>query len=115
MQEKFSGTVSIRDEKCFDSNTTEQSLCDNFGIVSPENIGIERGSVLQKALGAVLDYLRENGKTGTIAIKNVNIYTSTQFMQLDITAVRNLELCETMRTKSKRGSLLGVLDKTKTL
>ena len=114
LQEKFSGTVSIRDEKCFDSNTTEQSLCDNFGIVSPENIGIERGSVLQKALGAVLDYLRENGKTGTIAIKNVNIYTSTQFMQLDITAVRNLELCETMRTKSKRGSLLGVLDKTKT-
>ena len=77
-------------------------------------MGIEVGSVSQSVLGAVIDYLQENGKTGTIAIKNVNVYTSAQFMGLDVTAVRNLELCETMRTKSKRGSLLGVLDKTKT-
>ncbi len=114
LNEKFSGAVSVRDLKCFDAAVTEELICQNFGVVSPENIGIERGSVSQSALGAVLDYLHENGKTGTIAIKNVNIYTASQFMQLDITAVRNLELCETMRTKSKRGSLLGVLDKTKT-
>ncbi len=114
LQEKFLGTVSLRDTKCFDASLTQELLCQNFGIISPENIGIECGSVSQSVLGAVIDYLHENGKTGTIAIKNVNIYTASQFMQLDITAVRNLELCETMRTKSKNGSLLGVLDKTKT-
>jgi len=114
LEEKITAAISVRDDIHFDTNTTEALLCQNFGIISPENIGIENGSVSQSVLGAIIDYLHENGKTGTIAIKNVNIYTSAQFMQLDVTAVRNLELCETMRTKSKRGSLLGVLDKTKT-
>ena len=114
LEEKITAAISIRDDIRFETSVTEALLCQNFGIISPENIGIENGSVSQSVLGAVIDYLQENGKTGTIAIKNVNIYTSAQFMGLDVTAVRNLELCETMRTKSKRGSLLGVLDKTKT-
>ena len=114
LEEKITAAISIREDRCFDIQTTENLLCHNFGIISPENIGIENGSISQSVLGAVIDYLHENGKTGVIAIKKVNIYTSVQFMQLDVTAVRNLELCETMRTKSKRGSLLGVLDKTKT-
>ena len=114
LEEKFTVSVTLREAKCFDTQNTENLLCQNFGIISPENIGIEQGSVSQSVIGAVIDYLQENGKTGTIAIKNINLYTASQFMQLDFTAVRNLELCETMRTKSKRGSLLGVLDKTKT-
>ncbi len=114
LEEKITAAISVREDRCFDAQFTEAILCKNFDVISPENIGIEAGSVSQSVLGAVIDYLHENGKTGTIAIKNVNIYTSAQFMQLDVTAVRNLELCETMRTKSKRGSLLGVLDKTKT-
>ena len=114
LEEKITAAISIRDDIHFDTTATEALLCQNFGVISPENVGVEAGSVSQSVLGAVIDYLQENGKTGTIAIKNVNIYTSAQFMGLDVTAVRNLELCETMRTKSKRGSLLGVLDKTKT-
>ena len=114
LEQKLTAAVTVREDDCFDVNKTEAILCQNFGVISPENIGIEAGSVSQSVLGAVIDYLHENGKTGTIAIKSVSAYTSAQFMQLDITAVRNLELCETMRTKSKRGSLLGVIDKTKT-
>ncbi len=114
LEEKITATISVRENRCFDTQITESLLCQNFGVISPENIGIENGSISQSVLGAVIDYLHENGKTGTIAIKTVNVYTSAQFMQLDVTAVRNLELCETMRTKSKRGSLLGTLDKTKT-
>ena len=114
LEEKIAAAISVRDDSRFDTYVTEALLCQNFGVISPENVGIENGSVSQSVLGAVIDYLHENGKTGTIAIKNVNVYTSAQFMQLDVTAVRNLELCETMRTKSKRGSLLGLLDKTKT-
>lgn len=114
LDEKYTGSVTLREQKNFDRAFTEDAFCKNFDILSPENIGIQSGSVSQGVLGAVIDYLHENGKSGTIGIKKVNVYTSSQFMQLDITAIRNLELCETMRTKSKRGSLLGVLDKTKT-
>ncbi len=114
LEEKITAAISVREDSRFDTNITEAILCQNFGVISPENIGIQNGSVSQSVLGAVIDYLHENGKAGTIAIKTVNVYTSAQFMGLDVTAVRNLELCETMRTKSKRGTLLGVLDKTKT-
>ncbi len=114
LQDKISCSVTLRDDSRFDAASAENLICQNFDVISAENIGIESGSVLAGVLGAVLDYLQENGKSGVIAIKSIDVYTASQFMQLDFTAVRNLELCETMRTKSKRGSLLGVLDKTKT-
>ncbi len=114
LDEKLTALITVRDDIQFDTAVNEALVCQNFGVISTENVGIEGGSILSGVLGAVISYLIENGKTGTIAIKNVNIYTASQFMQLDFTAVRNLELCETMRTKSKRGSLLWVLDKTKT-
>ena len=53
-------------------------------------------------------------KTENTNIKDLKIYTTGQFMEIDVNTRRNLELCETMRTKEKRGSLLWVLDKTKT-
>ncbi len=114
LSEKLNATLTVRSRSFFDAALNEGLLCQNFGVISTENIGIESGSISVGVLGAVIAYLQENGKTGTIAIKNINIYTASQFMQLDFTAVRNLELCETIRTKSKRGSLLWVLDKTKT-
>ncbi len=114
LDEAFSGAVTVREDACFDYKKTEDKLCKSFNIISPENIGISRGSAAQSALGAVIDYIQENGKAGVIAIKTVEVYTPSQYMHLDMTAIRNLELCETMRTKSKRGSLLGTLDKTKT-
>ena len=53
-------------------------------------------------------------KSDCTNIKDLKVYTSGQFMEIDVNSRRNLELCETMRTKEKRGSLLWVLDKTKT-
>ncbi len=114
LRERYHCTVTVREDGCFNYRLTEEKLCKNFGVVSPENIGVERGNAIQSALGATIDYILENAKVGLISIKSVEIYTPTQYMQLDMTAIRNLELGETMRTKSKRGSLLGVLDKTKT-
>ncbi len=114
LNEKTTAPITALEDRYFDTLTSETLICQNFGVISTENIGIESGSVSVCAIGAVISYLQENGKSGTLAIKTVNVYTASQFMQLDFTAVRNLELSETMRTKSKRGSLLGVLDKTKT-
>lgn len=66
------------------------------------------------AIGALLKYLYETQFTDMSHLNNLNVYTQAQYMELDLTTRRNLELTETMRNKEKKGSLLGVLDKTKT-
>ncbi len=66
------------------------------------------------AIGGLLNYIAEMQKTDNTNIRDLKIYTTGQFMEIDVNSRRNLELCETMRTKEKRGSLLWVLDKTKT-
>jgi DNA mismatch repair protein MutS len=67
-----------------------------------------------QAAGALLSYLYETQKTDLSHISTLRFYTGEQYMELDLTARRNLELTETLRTKEKRGSLLWVLDKTRT-
>ena len=67
-----------------------------------------------QAVGGLLSYLYETQKTDLSHITSLTWYTSGQFMELDLTARRNLELTETLRSKEKKGSLLWVLDKTRT-
>lgn len=66
------------------------------------------------ALGAALSYLKETQKNNLSNIRNVNYYTDEKFMRLDFAARRNLELTATMRNGERVGSLLWILDKTKT-
>ena len=67
-----------------------------------------------QAVGGLLSYLYETQKTDLSHITTLTWFTSGQFMELDLTARRNLELTETLRSKEKKGSLLWVLDKTRT-
>ena len=69
---------------------------------------------LPAALGGLLSYLYETQKTDLTHLDELECYRTGAYMELDVTARRNLELTETLRTKEKRGSLLWVLDKTKT-
>ncbi|MBR0211716.1 MAG: DNA mismatch repair protein MutS [Oscillospiraceae bacterium] len=69
---------------------------------------------LLPAVGALLGYLHDTQKTDLSHIDALDYYEQGQFMELDLTARRNLELTETLRGKEKKGSLLWVLDKTKT-
>lgn len=66
------------------------------------------------AVCALIKYLEKTQITGLERLNTLSIYNGGQFMQLDLTARRNLELCETMRSREKRGTLLWVLDRTKT-
>ncbi len=66
------------------------------------------------AVGALLSYLHDTQKTNLSHIVMPKLYSRTQYMLLDATAKRNLEICETMRGKEKKGSLLWAIDKTKT-
>ncbi len=70
--------------------------------------------LLKIAAAAIIDYINETQKVHLSHIREINIYTSSEFVDIDASSVRNLELVETMRDKSKYGSLFWVLDKTKT-
>ena len=76
--------------------------------------GEEKNQPLVCALGGLLSYIRETQKSDISYIKDLNVYSDGQYMEMDINTRRNLELTETMRTKEKKGSLLWVLDKTRT-
>ncbi len=67
-----------------------------------------------RAVGGLLSYLYETQKTDLSHIASLTCVAAGQFMELDLTARRNLELTETLRSKEKKGSLLWVLDKTRT-
>lgn len=114
LNDLFGGVVTYRKAESFNAKNTEQRILNHFNVISTENLGFASQSSVSAALGAVLEYLYETGVTGNISVNKVELYSDNQFMRLDMTAVRNLELVETMRTKSKKGSLLWVLDKTKT-
>ncbi len=66
------------------------------------------------ACGALLSYIKETQKTDVAFAKEINVYSKGQYLEMDLGTQRNLELVESMRNKEKRGSLLWVLDKTKT-
>ena len=75
---------------------------------------IEDKHLVVSAVGALISYLKDTQKTGLERISHINIYAEDQFMKLDFNTQRNLELTQTMLNKEKKGSLLWVLDKTKT-
>ena len=89
-------------------------LCDQFGEGFLTNSGMNEESDALPALCALISYLSETLKTDISFINKLNYYTGEQFLEIDVNSRRNLELCETMRSKEKKGSLLWVLDKTKT-
>lgn len=85
-----------------------------FNTLSVEQLGLSANSCETAALDAVLQYLNENGMSKLSGLQKIDRYTSSKYMNIDLSSMRNLELIETMRGKTKRGSLLWVLDKTKT-
>ena len=106
-------TTLISDDQSmrFDFNKSYETVRRSF---ESERSNWEGKRSIICAIGALLNYLSEMQKTENTNIKDLKIYTTGQFMEIDVNTRRNLELCETMRTKEKRGSLLWVLDKTKT-
>ncbi|SMC55996.1 DNA mismatch repair protein MutS [Papillibacter cinnamivorans DSM 12816] len=97
----------------FEPAAAEERILRQFGAEARGTIPREKEAVARSA-GALLAYLYETQKTDLSHINVLSYYQSGQYMELDLTARRNLELTETMRSKEKRGSLLWVLDHTQT-
>lgn len=96
----------------FDPADCAVRVKERFGeTVKPE---VLENRPLVCAVGALLDYLTETQKTDLATIRELTVYSEGQYLGLDLSTRRNLELTETMRTKEKKGTLLWVLDRTKT-
>lgn len=89
-------------------------LCGHFDVHNLSCFGIEKDFNIISACGALIDYLHKTQMNSLNHISTIKKYTLSQYMFLDISSRKNLELCETIRDKSKKGSLLWVLDKTVT-
>lgn len=98
----------------FDEAICRKKLLEHFHVSSFTGLGLEDYDCGIISAGALLQYLLETQKNSLSQLTHITPYTTAKFMMLDSSTRRNLELCETLREKQKRGSLLWVLDKTKT-
>ena len=109
-KERFSSLVSDGVTRLFTYERSKELCRRHFG----DDVSKLTETELLMASGALLSYIAETQKTDVAFARGVNVYTRGQYLDLDLNTIRNLELVEAMRIKSKRGSLLWVLDKTKT-
>ncbi len=107
-------SISALEAWYFSDETASATLQAHFKVNSVEGLGLKDYPYGTTAAGALLKYLYETQKNSMEHLSAIHPYTTGMFMVIDSSTRRNLELVETMREKQKRGSLLWVLDKTKT-
>lgn len=110
-RKRFNAYISNFDDRYFEENYSFEKLKNHFKGCELE---IKDHNLFVNASGALLEYLEQTQKVNLNHIQNFSTYKMEEFMVLDISTRRNLELTETMREKSRRGTLLWVLDRTMT-
>ena len=98
----------------FSDETAKGTLLSHFKVADIQGLGLEDYESGTIAAGALLKYLYETQKNNLANMTSLQLYSTGKYMIIDSSTRRNLELVETLREKQKRGSLLWVLDKTKT-
>lgn len=106
--------ISPLDPSYFDKDSCQRALCRHFKVSTLEGLGFKEYTIGTIAAGSIMQYLEETQKCSLAHISHLLPYHTGKYMLLDRNTRRNLELVETLREKQKRGSLLWVLDKTKT-
>ncbi len=114
MRDRYHFVVSAVDSHYFQDESCRKVLKEHFKVNGLEGLGLGDYDSGVIAAGAVLQYLYETQKTTMDHLTSIVPYSTGNYMVLDSSTRRNLELLETMREKQKRGSLLWVLDKTRT-
>ena len=114
LKERLGIAIYSLDAWYFDDAMCERVLKEHFQVGTLEGLGLGDYNCGVIAAGALMQYLYETQKTSLSHLTHITGYTTGKYMLLDSSTRRNLELCETLREKQKRGSLLWVLDKTRT-
>lgn len=98
----------------FDYVAGAARACFQFNVQSVDELGLDGDSAAVCAVGGLLSYIEETQKFDTGHINSLDVFSGGRYMELDYYSRRNLEITESLRTGEKKGSLLWVLDKTKT-
>ncbi|MEG0590990.1 MAG: DNA mismatch repair protein MutS, partial [Lachnospiraceae bacterium] len=114
MKNRLEIAIYALDSWYFDDELCKKTLQEHFKVASLEGLGLHDYDCGVIGAGALLKYLQETQKTSLAHLTHLTTYAIGKYMVIDSSTRRNLELCETLREKQKRGSLLWVLDKTKT-
>lgn len=113
LKDKLHAAVEMLEDEYFDDSECARIVSSHFGKPAEQLVPDGKEKCV-KSIGALLRYLSQTQKTGLERITRIESYSENRFMRLDFNTKRNLELTETMRLKEKKGSLLWVLDSTKT-
>ncbi len=114
LREKDQTMITVMEDWYYDYDMDERLIKDQFHMMNLEGLGLKDYPNAVRSVGCLLYYLKDTQKGSVDHINHISTYHVEDFVVLDSASRRNLELCETMRDKNKRGSLLWVLDKTKT-
>ena len=114
IKERMGICVFPQEPYYFDDDICRRLLMQHFKVASMEALGVGDYPMGIVAAGALLQYFYETQKTSLAQLTKITPYTTGKYMIIDTFTRRNLELIETLREKQKRGSLLWILDKTKT-
>jgi DNA mismatch repair protein MutS len=98
----------------FDDEFARNALTEQFGTLSLKGFGIENFNIAVASAGCILHYLKETQKGALKQIKTISTYNPSEYMQLDYSTRRNLEITFSMQDNSKDGTLISILDKTAT-
>ncbi|WP_300683045.1 DNA mismatch repair protein MutS [Acutalibacter sp. 1XD8-36] len=113
-RDKLQASVQCLGDGTYLLPRAEETVSKQFGGKSLDELGLANSHVAVMSLGALLDYLGRTQITGMERLTEIELESNSAYMTLDLNTVRNLELIETMRNKERKGSLLWVLDRTKT-
>ena len=114
IKNRLSAAVNLMDAELYESESAEKSVREHFGDKGAALLEEHGATLLPKAIAALISYLASTQMSGLERLREISYYTENMYMNLDIAAKRNLELCESMARHEKKGSLLWVLDKTST-
>ena len=114
MKDRLGITIYSLESWYFDDEVCRKKLLEHFEVSSFAGLGLADYDCGIISAGALLQYLLETQKNSLSNLTHITPYAAGKFMMIDSSTRSNLELCETLREKQKRGSLLWVLDKTKT-
>ncbi|MFQ5901119.1 MAG: DNA mismatch repair protein MutS, partial [Thermodesulfobacteriota bacterium] len=107
-------SLTYLDGGLFDSQSAKRYLMEQYEVASLDGFGCSHLNGAVRAAGALLYYIRETQKQRSVHIKPPLSYHNKEFMILDSNTLQNLELVRSVKDGAKRGSLLGVIDKTRT-
>ena len=110
----FNTSVSALNNHYYEEHSSTEVLKEHFKVENIGALGLKDFEVGSVSAGGLLSYLIETQKSSLKQLNSIKTYVCGNYMLLDASTRRNLELCETLRDKEKKGSLLWVLDKTRT-